>query len=272
MTIYHWRRNDYGPQGRRVGRYLRYRPEEVRAWFDEQGRRRAEDAPPTAADRHLREHPDAQGPAGGYRAFTRFRDHDGVTRKVERNGPTEAAAKNRLREHLRDRAQQSSRDGLHGESKFLVAADEWIASIDRLVAQGLRSPNTAQLYRLNLNTHVLPALGELRLHEVTVPRLDKVIQTLLLRQGAATAKIARTVVSGSLGLGRSTRRNLVQPDSRYRTHRDHRGAVHREHSPPRNGRSGSRVFTPIPRPYGRISPISASGCSARACGSARPWR
>jgi predicted DNA-binding transcriptional regulator AlpA len=39
MTIYHWRRNDYGPQGRRVGRYLRYRPEEVRAWFDEQGRR-----------------------------------------------------------------------------------------------------------------------------------------------------------------------------------------------------------------------------------------
>ena len=80
-----------------------------------------------------------------------------------------------------------------------MAADEWIASIDRLVAQGLRSPNTAQLYRLNLNTHVLPALGALRLREITVPRLDKVIQTLLLRHGAATAKIARTVVSGSLG-------------------------------------------------------------------------
>jgi predicted DNA-binding transcriptional regulator AlpA len=38
MTIYYWRRNDCGPQGRRVGRYLRYRPKEVRAWFDEQGR------------------------------------------------------------------------------------------------------------------------------------------------------------------------------------------------------------------------------------------
>jgi site-specific recombinase XerC len=46
---------------------------------------------------------------------------------------------------------------------------------------------------------VLPALGALRLREITVPRLDKVIQTLLLRHGAATAKIARTVVSGSLG-------------------------------------------------------------------------
>jgi hypothetical protein len=28
----------YGPRGTRVGRYVRYRPEEVRAWFDKQGR------------------------------------------------------------------------------------------------------------------------------------------------------------------------------------------------------------------------------------------
>ena len=72
--------------------------------------------------------------------------------------------------------------------------------MDRLVAAGLRSPNTAQLYRLNLNDPLLPALGELRLREITVPRLDESIQTLQLRQGAATAKIARTVVSGLLGL------------------------------------------------------------------------
>jgi len=38
MTLYHWRRSGYGPRGTRVGRYIRYRPEEVRAWFDEQGR------------------------------------------------------------------------------------------------------------------------------------------------------------------------------------------------------------------------------------------
>jgi DNA-binding transcriptional MerR regulator len=39
MTLYHWRRSDYGPAATRVGRYLRYRPEDVRSWFDEQGRR-----------------------------------------------------------------------------------------------------------------------------------------------------------------------------------------------------------------------------------------
>lgn len=72
--------------------------------------------------------------------------------------------------------------------------------MEQLVAQGLRSPNTAQLYRLNLMTHVLPALGELRLREVTVPRLARAVQTLALHSGPATAKIARTVVSVILGL------------------------------------------------------------------------
>lgn len=33
-TIYQWRYTKYGPRGRRVGRYLRYDPAEVRAWFD----------------------------------------------------------------------------------------------------------------------------------------------------------------------------------------------------------------------------------------------
>jgi hypothetical protein len=33
MTLYHWRRTGYGPQGNRVGRHLRYDPDGVRAWF-----------------------------------------------------------------------------------------------------------------------------------------------------------------------------------------------------------------------------------------------
>jgi integrase len=139
-------------------------------------------------------------PGGGYCAVTRFRDHDGVTRKVKRVGPTEAAAKNKLREDLRDRARQGPSSGLTGDSRFRVAAEEWIGTVDHAVAQGLRSPNTAQLYRLNMNVHVLPAVGELRLREITVPSLDRVIQTLQLHKGSATAKIARTVISGILGL------------------------------------------------------------------------
>ena len=35
-TLYEWRMKKYGPEGRRVGKYLRYDPETVRAWFQAQ--------------------------------------------------------------------------------------------------------------------------------------------------------------------------------------------------------------------------------------------
>ncbi|WP_219420523.1 excisionase [Pseudonocardia nigra] len=31
--LYQWRHNGYGPRGRRVGRYVRYDPDDVRRWF-----------------------------------------------------------------------------------------------------------------------------------------------------------------------------------------------------------------------------------------------
>jgi excisionase family DNA binding protein len=33
-TLYQWRHRHYGPAGRRVGRHVRYRPEDVEAWLD----------------------------------------------------------------------------------------------------------------------------------------------------------------------------------------------------------------------------------------------
>jgi len=32
-TLHQWRYRGYGPHGRRVGRYVRYDPRDVRAWF-----------------------------------------------------------------------------------------------------------------------------------------------------------------------------------------------------------------------------------------------
>ena len=32
-TLYHWRSSGQGPRSGRAGRHLRYRPEDVRAWF-----------------------------------------------------------------------------------------------------------------------------------------------------------------------------------------------------------------------------------------------
>jgi DNA-binding transcriptional MerR regulator len=35
QTLYQWRTKGYGPPARRIGRYLRYRPADVRSWVDE---------------------------------------------------------------------------------------------------------------------------------------------------------------------------------------------------------------------------------------------
>ncbi|MDD7939768.1 helix-turn-helix domain-containing protein [Actinomycetospora lutea] len=33
-TIYQWRCDGYGPRGRKVGRWVRFDPEDVRIWLD----------------------------------------------------------------------------------------------------------------------------------------------------------------------------------------------------------------------------------------------
>ncbi len=35
-TLYQWRRRRKGPRAAKVGRYLRYNPDEVRAWLERQ--------------------------------------------------------------------------------------------------------------------------------------------------------------------------------------------------------------------------------------------
>ena len=35
-TLYQWRYKGIGPKSRRVGRHLRYKPEDVRAWVEKQ--------------------------------------------------------------------------------------------------------------------------------------------------------------------------------------------------------------------------------------------
>lgn len=35
QTLYSWRCTGYGPKARRIGKHLRYRPDEVAAWLDQ---------------------------------------------------------------------------------------------------------------------------------------------------------------------------------------------------------------------------------------------
>lgn len=119
----------------------------------------------------------------------RFRDADGVTRGVTRAGRTASMARNKLLTALGQRTGPNTGSGLSAESTFTEAAAVWLASIEEGADTGELSENTAQLYGLQLRNHVLPALGALRLREVTTPRVD-FLRAIRIGKGVATARRA----------------------------------------------------------------------------------
>ncbi|WP_229686695.1 tyrosine-type recombinase/integrase [Longimycelium tulufanense] len=139
-------------------------------------------------------------PSGGYVARTKYRDYDGVTRLVERSGKSETAARNNLLEALRDRSASQGNAAITPETKFRVAASIWLAEMREAADAGDLSPNSIELYERQLRNYAYPALGELRLCEVTTPRVDAVLREIRKRRGASTAKTVRSVISGVMRL------------------------------------------------------------------------
>ncbi|MFE9745995.1 tyrosine recombinase XerC [Saccharothrix saharensis] len=136
----------------------------------------------------------------GWRATTKFRDFDGVTRPVERWGKTKAAAVRALQEALRDRTPPSGSDGITPHMRFREAAELWLEEFQRAIDAGRRSPTSKETYENRLRGLVLPAIGELRVRELTVPRLGQVVAAAQDKHSAATAKTVRTILSGVCGL------------------------------------------------------------------------
>jgi integrase len=132
---------------------------------------------------------------GHVRARARYRDYDGVVRSVTRFGASKPRAEAALKEALRDRVSPSSGD-IDQDARLSLLADAWLAEVD---ARDL-APSTKELYRDMAERHVIPSLGALRIKELTVPTADRFIKLVSERSGPATAKSARSVLSGILGL------------------------------------------------------------------------
>ena len=131
-------------------------------------------------------------PAGNWVAECRYRDNDGVTRPVSKRGPSETKAVRNLKTCL---AHRSYGGDLTSNSKFNEIAPLWLAEKER-EARG----NSVDKYRRILNSTVLPAFGQLRLHEVTTPRVDQWVFLQRATRSAATTRGYRNVVSGVMGM------------------------------------------------------------------------
>lgn len=127
--------------------------------------------------------------AGAY-----YRDSDGKRRPMTRQGKTEADAERRLREALRDRLTPTY-ELLTRDSALGTLADVWLEEIER----SKLATNTKARYSSTVHAHVRP-VGELRLREVTVPRLQRLIDRVADGSGEAQARMVGVVLAGMFKL------------------------------------------------------------------------
>lgn len=133
------------------------------------------------------------GPKGGpCVAVAYFRDYDGVTRRVTRKGKSSAAARTALLTYLTERTMPSG-DDLTAETRLSAVAEIYLD-------EGKWAINTARRYREVWLLHLAPAVGNLRVREATVTRLDRTVKAIQGSVGAGTAKHARVVLSGIMTL------------------------------------------------------------------------
>ena len=124
--------------------------------------------------------------------MTRYRDWDGTVRLIERRGATKGAATKALTLAIRDRSRASSGSDITPDTKVAVLAEQWFSE----VSSGSLSPSTLEVYGDMLKRLIIPALGNLRVRELTVGSVDRHLNAVKVKHGPAVAKTDRTVLSG----------------------------------------------------------------------------
>jgi len=132
--------------------------------------------------------------ANGYRARVSVRDPDGRVREIERQGPSRAACQRAVKEAFRDRTRTDSGSDITSAMRLRELAEVWFASLEQ------QSPTTRQSYRNRVDKQILPALGELRLRELSIGTIDRFLRTVTKQSGPAMAKMTRSVLSGMCGM------------------------------------------------------------------------
>jgi len=120
-----------------------------------------------------------------YTAYCYYRDMDGVTRRVKASATSAQSARNRLQERLEGRSVQGS-GTINPDSTVKDLAEAWYGQLTTAQA-------SQDVYRHKLDKHILPAMGMLRLREVSVGLVEAFLHTK--RGVPSVQKISRQVLS-----------------------------------------------------------------------------
>lgn len=189
---------------------------------------------------------------GAWIASARFRDVDGVTRRVEARGASRGKARASLMARMRDR-QAPSQSTITPASRVRDVTGVYL----REVEERGRAPRTLQRYRETVDNHVLKArggVGDLRLSECTTGRMETFLQGIAREHGPASAKLARTVLRGVLEVAArhdAIQRNPLASTTPIHVERKEVRALSREEATTLRRRL--RAWQDAPMPDGRHS-------------------
>jgi integrase len=131
-----------------------------------------------------------------HRARCRFRDYDGQVRYVVRHGASKSAAERNLKAALVDREQSAGGVGMTRNAKVVDLSAAWLLEVE---ASDLARSTKAR-YSTIVSQFINPGVGQLQLRELSVPAIDRLLRVIVEKHGATTAKGARSVMSGMVGM------------------------------------------------------------------------
>lgn len=138
-------------------------------------------------------------------AFARYRDADGVTRKVQRVGRTLADAENNLKEAIKRRHVTVDENAeLSRDSSINVLVDEWLTEARE---SGRYAPATLRTYSSRAAATITPGVGSVRLGEANVSKLDRFVKLTIKNHGPGTARTVRSVLINAFDL--AVRHSLI---------------------------------------------------------------
>lgn len=131
---------------------------------------------------------------GQIQARAKFRDFDGRVRLVAKYGRSRAAAERALKLELANRQTPGGAGAVVAGTHVSDLAELW------LDAPHGWSTGTERTYRSVVRNQVVPALGELRLREVTAGVVSRALRAISERHGPGAAKSSKACLSGMFRL------------------------------------------------------------------------
>ncbi|WP_460795985.1 hypothetical protein [Microbacterium sp. GXF0217] len=128
-------------------------------------------------------------------AVAYYRDSDGVTRKMQRQGKTPAQAEQALVQALRDRVAPTG-ESIARESTLADLARVWLSEIEK---QG-KAAATVSRYKSTVRAQINEHVGAVRVREATPPRLQRIVDRVAESSGPAQARMLGVVLNGMCSL------------------------------------------------------------------------